>query len=111
MGVDERMDRALRAVEKKLGRPVSYVPKGSTTAIDTTADFQESAQQFGDQPGVSTPHGVLDFRAATLEDAGITPTPGDVVTFAVRDVSRTLEVVEVTHPAPGSVVLVLGRAS
>lgn len=111
MGVDDTMDRAIRAVERKFARPVSYVPLGSAEAVDVVAHAVITDVQALDQPGVTTAENYLDCREATLEAAGIEPSEGDVVTFAVRSVSRTLEVVEVRPADHGTVHLMLGRRS
>ena len=110
MGIDERMDRAIRGVERHFGRPVSCVPvSGGSVSFDAHAVITDV--QALDQPGVTTAENYLDCREETLEDEGYEPASGDVVTFSVRGVARTLEVVEVRPKDHGTVHLMLGRRS
>ena len=110
MDVDGYMDMAIGAVEDFFGRPVSCVPvSGGSVSFDAHAVITDV--QALDQPGVTTAENYLDCREETLEDAGYEPAEGDVVTFSVRGVARTLEVVEVRPKDHGTVHLMLGRRS
>lgn len=116
MNVNAVMDRANKAVERKLGVLVAYVRKGSQSPIADPdgllkADFQENfaVARVGLITDAATVMPALDFRRSLLEDFELRPGVGDSVTFTAIDGSRTYKVQSVHHTAPGSIVLLLGE--
>lgn len=111
MVVDDLMDLPIGAVEAIFGRPVTYTPVGGEP-IDVTAHAVIGPLDNLDSPGVSSVENYLDFRERTLEDAGIDPQIGDLVTFEVRGGARSYEVSQPPrYPDHGTVHLVIGRRS
>ena len=112
MDVDAIMDLASNAIEEAFGRSVTYTPAGGV-AVTFDADFQERHAKLdpGNEAGASSPVAALDCRAVTLASKGIVPRQGDAVVFSVNGQVRTYEVIDVRATAPGSVLLVIGRAS
>lgn len=117
MDVDALMDLANTAVEGIFGRAVTYTPVGASAITGLFADYQTSelSRAFGGAVEASGGVPRLDFRKASLVDAGISPVTrkgtaaGDVVAFEVEGEAHTYEVIDILPSAPNSIVLALGR--
>lgn len=108
--IDQIMDTAIVGVKSVFGRPVSYSVAGTGPAIDLVAHYFREHREMDQGTGasVSTTRDVLDFRAADLTEAGITPKQNDVVTMRDGQVWRVLDV----QPGDvGSTYLIIGRRS
>lgn len=114
MDPDALMDLAVTATRQTFGRPVTYTPR-SGSPVTLRGDFQSQEQTVSVDPPVTSTVPVLDVRTADLVAAGVSPTPrdgtrqGDAVSFAVRGVTHTFDVLAVEERSPWSTVLILGR--
>lgn len=112
MDVDARMDRAVKAAERQFSRSVTLTPASTGIPLDPfDADFREAqqGQPTAGDADYSTVVPRLDCRAATLEDAGVSPAEGDAVAFSVRGVARAYKITGIERPAPETLQLLLGR--
>ena len=115
MDLDELMDLPNRAVEDVFGRTVTYTPNGGTPIeVQPNGDFQERYEELtaeGMMLPVSGRLSAIDFRTATLEEAGIQPRQGDTLELSLRGVVRRFGVHDVRAPSSESTLIVLNARS
>lgn len=114
MDVEALMGLATKAVEQAFGRPVTYTPVGGS-AVSTLSDGSPlmgvwsppSSNLSPASAAYENPEPRLDFSAASLTAAGITPAKQDVVEFDVLGETRSYRVTDVRPNDEGSVILIL----